>query len=436
MSKILKTNKSKELFDRAKNSILGGVASSLHKSPYDEYPIYIERGKGSKIYDVDGNEYIDYTMGFAPMILGYCPPAIGDAVKKQIDKGSQFAFPTESLIGISEKITKIIPCADMVTFPTTGTEANMWAFRAARAFTGKDKIIKFEGHYHGRSDEQMISFAQESLKMMGPRNKPWKTLGSAGQLEKALENIIVLPWNDLEILKTTIKRQKHEIAAVITEPIMLNCEPVFPKPGYLEGLRKITEENEILLIFDEIITGFRLSLGGAQEYYHVTPDICSFGKAVAGGFQFAAVAGKREIMESGAHFGGTFNGNPIALAACRATIGELEKPGVYEYMAKLTQKLIDGINEMTKNQNITLYCDGIESIWQIAFGIKEKITDYRDNFKVNKMDYQRFRKGCLERGVMLHPSRGRLYASAAHTDDDVDKTLLIVEEVFGKMFMH
>jgi len=433
---MLKRVKSKELFEKAKQSILGGVASSLHKSPLEEYPIYIERGEGSKLYDVDGNEYIDYTGGFGPMILGYCPPAVGEAVIEQIAKGSQFALPTESLNEVSGKITQIIPCADLVTYSSTGTEANMICFRLARAYTGKDKIVKFEGHYHGWSDEEMVSYNPDSLKMMGPRNKPWKIMGSAGQREKALEDILVLPWNDLEILRKTIKRERHKIAAVITEPIMLNCEPIFPKSGFLEGLREVTEENEIVLIFDEIITGFRLSLGGAQEYYRVTADLCSFGKAVAAGFQLAGVAGKREIMESGVHWGGTFNANPVAIAACKATLKELEKPGFYEQIAKLTRRLIEGIGEITKNKNIDLYCDGIESIGQLTFGIQERMVDFRDNFKVDKMNYQRLRKSCLDRGIRLHPSRGRIYVSAAHTDEDVDKTLLVIEEVLSEMFKH
>jgi glutamate-1-semialdehyde 2,1-aminomutase len=436
MCTISKTERSKQLFERARKSLLGGVASLLQKSPYDEYPIFLESGKGSKLYDVDGNEYIDYSGAFGPMILGYCHPALEKAVTEQIAKGSHFGAPYELLAEVSEKITKIIPCADLVTYPSTGTEASMFAFRLARAHTGKNKIVKFEGHYHGRADEQMVSYAADSLKMMGPRNRPWKTMGSAGQSEKALEDIIVLPWNDLEILGKEIKRQKHEIAAVITEPIMLNCEPVFPKEGFLEGLRRVTEENEILLIFDEVITGFRLALGGAQEYYQVTPDISSFGKAVAGGFQLAGVAAKREIMESGVHYGGTFNGNPIAVAACNATIRELEKPGLYGNMAKLTDKLTEGINEIARNNNVALYCRGIESIWQIAFGIKEAMTDFRDNFKVDKMTYQRLRKGCLEKGIMLQHLRGRNYLSAAHTDEDIDKTLSVIEEVLWGIAKH
>lgn len=433
MSNLLKTDKSKELFERAKESIVGGVASSLHKSEYEQYPIYIERGKGSKLYDVDGNEYIDYMAGFGPMILGYCPAAIGEAVIEQIAKGSQFAAPTESLNDVSKKLTEIIPCADLVSYQGTGTEANMVIFRMVRAYTGKDKIIKFEGHYHGWSDEEMISFAPDSIKMMGPRIKPWKTLGSAGQRVKAAEDILVLPWNDLALVKKTLKRQKHEIAAIITEPIMCNCEVVYPKPGYLEGLREVTAENDVLLIFDEIITGFRLSLGGAQEYYKITPDVCSFGKAVAGGFPLAGVAGKRKIVGADVHPVGTFNANPISIVACKATIKELEKPGIYDHMAKLTKRLTEGINEIAKKRNITLYCEGVESIWQLAFGIRERMSDFRDNFKVNKIDYQIFRKGCLERGIRFHPSRGRFYTSAAHTDEDVDRTLSVADEVLSQI---
>ena len=279
----------------------------------------------------------------------------------------------------------------------------------------------------------MISFAPDSIKMMGPRSKPWKTLASAGQRVNAAEDILVLPWNDLALVKKTLKRQKHEIAAIITEPIMCNCEVVYPKPGYLEGLREVTAENDVLLIFDEIITGFRLSLGGAQEYYKITPDVCSFGKAVAGGFPLAGVAGKREIVGADVHPVGTFNANPISIAACKATIKELEKPGIYDHMATLTKRLTEGINEIAKKRNITLYCEGVESIWQLAFGIRERMSDFRDNFKVNKNDYQIFRKGCLERGIRFHPGRGRFYTSAAHTDEDVDRTLSVADEVLSQI---
>jgi glutamate-1-semialdehyde 2,1-aminomutase len=259
-------------------------------------------------------------------------------------------------------------------------------------------------------------------------------MGSVGQLEKAAEEMIVLPWNDLDLVERTVKRQKHDIAAIITEPIMCNCEVVFPKPGFLAGLREIASQNEILLIFDEVITGFRLSLGGAQLYYEVIPDIGIFGKAMAGGYPLACIAAKREIMESGVRPRGTFNANPISIAACKAALKELEKPGIYDHMERLTKKLIDRINEIAKKKNITLFSDGVGSIWQVAFGISERMNDYRDNFKVDKMAYQRFKKGCLKRGVRLHPSRGRFYTSAAHTDEDIEKTLEVFDETLGEIF--
>jgi len=244
----------------------------------------------------------------------------------------------------------------------------------------------------------------------------------------------LLSAGELEVVAKAIKRQGHEIAAVVLEPIMLNCEPVFPKPGYLEGLRKLTAQNDILLIFDEIITGFRLALGGAQEYYKVTPDLSTFGKAAGGGFQIAGVVGKREVLETGVQHVGTFNANPIAVAACIATIKELERPGVYEHMARLTRRLTEGTTTMARGKNLTLYCAGAESIWQLAFGVSEPLSDYRDNFRVDRVAYQKFRMAGLARGVRFQPSRGRFYTSAAHTDEDVDKTLAVAEELLKEIF--
>lgn len=434
MSRRPKTDTSKALFEDAKKLFVGGVINSLHKSAYEEHPLYIESARGSKVYDADGNEYIDYLGGYGPMILGYCPPAVTAAVREQLDKGALFAGPTESINTVSKKIIEIVPCAELVTYQNTGTEAVMLAFRIARAYSGKDKIIRFEGHYHGWSDEAMISSAPAALNMMGPRNRPWKVPGSFGQRLAAGEDILVLPWNDLELVKKTIQRHAHEIAAIIMEPVMCNCEVVYPKENYLEGLRELTAENGIVLIFDEVITGFRLSLGGAQDYFNVTPDLCTFGKAVAGGMTLSCLAGSREVMDSGVKPRGTFNANPISMAACKATLKELEQPGTYERLENLTKKLTDGINEIAKKKKITLFCSGIPSIWQISFGISEKLNDYRDGFRVDKMRYQTLRRGALERGIRLHPLRGRGYISTAHSDEDIEKTLSVIEEVMNEMF--
>jgi len=431
LEQIYKTDRSESLFKEASNFIVGGVASKLHKAPYEKFPVYLERGVGSHLFDVDGNEYIDYVGGFGPMILGFSPKEVNEAVKAQVDLGSQFASPVEKLNSVSRMIIDALPCAERVTFQGTGTEAVMVALRFARAYTGKNKIIKFEGNYHGWSDEVYVSTDSDSIKMMGPRNMPWKTLGVAGQRLNTSDDVIVLPYNDLEIFENYVINHYQDLAAVILEPIMCNCEVVFPEEGYLLKLREITEKYNILLIFDEIITGFRLSLGGAQKYFGITPDLCTFGKAVAGGYPLAGVAGKRGIMESGVQPVGTFNANPIVLAACSATLNILKNENIYKQMQDITNSLVTGVQLLAKKYGITLYAQNAGSIWQMAFGIDEPLKDYRDNFLVNKKAYQDFRVQCRTKGINFHPSRGRFYTSAAHTKNDVDKTLEVIEEVFS-----
>ncbi len=425
---------SKELFQEARKYLVGGVASSLHKSEYEPYPIYATHGAGSHFWDVEGKEYIDYMGSFGPSILGFAPPAVNRAVIEQIERGTHFALPTDSLNQLSKKLTEILPCAEMVGYQSTGTEANLVNFRLARAFTGKKKILKFEGHYHGWADELSINVKPLTLKSMGLRNNPWKNLESPGQLEDVLNNILVLPWNDLNLLETVIKRHKHELAAVITEPVMYNAEPIAPQKGYLEGLRQLTRDNDILLIFDEVITGFRLALGGASQYYGVTPDLITYGKAMAAGYPIAGVAGRREIMESGVHPAGTFNANPLCVAASLAALKELEKPGVYEGLAKITKRLTDGVNALAKKRGIKLYCAGQVSIWQLQFGIDQPMRDFRDNFQVDKPTYLKFYSKCMEKGIRLHSSRGRFYISTAHTEKDVDQTLAVFDSVMAEMF--
>jgi glutamate-1-semialdehyde 2,1-aminomutase len=427
-------SRSIELFQQAKQYFVGGVASSLHKAKSDQHPVYIENGRGSKVWDVDGNEYIDYVGGFGPLILGYCPQAVDEAVIEQIKRGTVFAAPNELLNRTSAKLIDAVPCAEIVAYQSTGTEANMLALRIARAYTGKNKIVRFEGHYHGWSDEQLISNAPDSLSMMGPRNKPWRVMGSPGQLYRASEDIIVLPWNDPDLLETVFRRYGREIAAVITEPLMCNCEVVYPKSAFLKALRSLTEAHEVLLIFDEVITGFRLALGGAQEYFRVTPDLAVFGKAMAGGYPLSSVMGSKNIMESGVKPRGTFNANPLSIAACFATLTELEKPGIYDRIADMSRQIIGGIETIAEKKKIPLYCDGEGSIWQIAFGIDGRMTDYRETFKVDKLSYQRLKGECFKRGLRLHPFRGRLYTSAAHTPEDIARTLEIIEDALKSIY--
>jgi glutamate-1-semialdehyde 2,1-aminomutase len=425
---------SKELFQHAQKLFVGGVASSLHKSSYEEHPLYIERGIGSRVRDVDGNEFIDYLAGYGPLVLGYSSAAVKEAVRQQLENGGLFAAPTESINAVSEKIIEHVPCAELVTYQTTGTEAVMLALRIARASTKKEKIVRFEGHYHGWSDEAMISHAPGSLSAMGSRGRPKKVFGSKGQPKSAGRNIIVLPWNDLEMLRTTIRRHQDSIAAVIMEPVMCNCEVVYPRQNFLQEVRELTARHGIVLIFDEIITGFRLGLGGAQGYFGVVPDLCTLGKALAGGLPLSCVAGKGSVMASGVNPRGTFNANPISIAACQASIKELEKPFFYEKLEALTKKLVAGVRERLDQRGVVFLATHMGSIWQLAFGVSEPLNDYRETFKVDKLAYQNFRQACLVRGVRLHPTRGRQYVSGAHTDDDVDQTLAVVEEVSAEVF--
>lgn len=234
-------------------------------------------------------------------------------------------------------------------------------------------------------------------------------------------------------VEKTVKHHRDEIAAIIAEPIMGNAELVFPQAGYLQGLREITQEEGILLIFDEVITGFRISLGGAQKYYNVIPDLCTFGKAVAGGYPLAGVAGRKDVLETNVEHAGTFNANPIVVAAGNATLKELEKPGVYENMTRLMRKVTEGINRIAQEKGITLFCHGEGGIWQLAFGINNQLVDYRDSFRVDKKKYQQFRTESLRHGVHYLPHRGRMYMNTAHTDEDIDKTLAAFEEVTRRL---
>lgn len=427
---------SRQLFLENKDYLSGGVASTLHKSALEEYPIFIDRGKGSRLYDVDGNEYIDYVGAFGPVILGYCPSAVNGAVKAQIDRGTQFALPTASLRQLSELLVDSIPCADRVSFQSTGTEAVMQAVQIARAYTGKTKIVKFEGHYHGWCDEMRVSLYADSEAAMGPRNRPWRLLSSPGQRRSASDDVIVLPWNDEELLAQTLRRQGDTIAAVICEPIMCNAEVVFPKPGYLEAVRRLTREHDVLFILDEVITGFRVAYGGAQELYHITPDLATFGKALAGGYPIACVAGRREVMEAGTNAAGTFNANPLCVAASLATLGILSQRDVYARIAGITRLLTDGVAALGKQYGVKLHAAGVTAIWMLQFGVDPScpLRDYRDHFKkVDKPAYASFYREALRRGVRLHPSRGRFYVSAAHTEEDVNATLLVFEDILKGM---
>ncbi|MFQ8602014.1 MAG: aspartate aminotransferase family protein [Anaerovoracaceae bacterium] len=424
------TEKSKELFFETKKYLVDGVSSSFHKAHNEEYPICVTHGKGSHMYDVDGNDYIDYVAGFGPMILGYAPEAVNEAVRQQLEKGSQFSTPTEDLCKLSKKLTEIIPCAEMVSFQSSGTEANMHAWRVARAATGKMKIVKFEGQYHGWADEQKVTIGAENIDQLGPKTHINKLMNTAGQRTNTADDIVLAPWNDEKALEEILKAQSNEIAAVLMEPYMCDEGPILAHEGYLQAVKDMCEKYNVLLIFDEVITGFRLQLGGAQQYFGVTPDLAIFGKAIAAGFSLSMICGKKEYMEK-VHPSGTFNATPIAVAASLATIAELEKPGTYEKMDELGKKLTDGIMELGKKHGLKTYANHHNGICQMQIGIDRAPTDFRDCLEnVDKESYDKLFLLARDYGVRLTSARGRIYISTAHTEEDIDKTLEIFDFIF------
>lgn len=428
------TENSKALYEENRKYVTDGVGSYFHRAKYQEYPISIAYGKGSKLYDVDGNEYIDYVAGFGPMLLGHCPYLVEKAVAEQLKRGTHFSAPTRELGELGKRLTEIIPSADQVCFQNSGTEVVMYALRLARAYTGKYKIVKFEGQYHGWSDEEKISISADSVEELGDRECPNKIIHTKGQRLSSADDLIVLPWNDTEILEKTLRERGNEIAAVITEPIMCDSGPILPLPGYLESLRELTLRYHVLLIFDEVITGFRTALGGAQEYYGVTPDISTFAKAIASGYPFGAVVGKKEIMSCGLHAAGTFNGNPVGTAAALATIESLSRPGLYEHLEEMGELLAEGFQKLAKKYDLKIYTRHMGGIFVLYFGFDYDVKDYREWLEVADVAfYEKFVQGMESYGVRLTDERGREYISAEHTKEDIDRTLEIADVVLAEL---
>lgn len=428
------TPKSEELFTSLKDCLLDGVGSSFHKSADESYPIAFSHGKGARLYDLDGNSYIDYINGLGPMILGYSPTALNAAVLEQIEKGTHFSAPGENLLALCRKLVEIIPCAEMVSFQNSGTEANLFAFRLARAYTGRSKIVKFEGQYHGWSDEEKISIDADSTAELGDRENPTKIIHTPGQPAASTENIIVKGWNDIGTIERLLDEQGKDIAAIIMEPFMCDSGPILPAKNYLQSMRELTKKYGCLLIFDEVITGFHMALGGAQEYYGVTPDLATFGKAVSGGYPLAVIAGRKEIMQCGVHASGTFNANALSIAAGLAVVTELSKPGVYERFNELGELFCSSLRKLGEKHKLPLYCDHLGAICVLEFGVTDSPADFRDCLdRVDFTFYGKVVQLAKAYGVRFTPRRGRLYLSTAHTKEDIIETMQVLDTVFAEL---
>ena len=420
-------DKSKALYDAGREVLAGGVSSNFRYGGYGESPVplYYAKGEGSRLIDVDGNEYIDYALANGPTILGHAPKPVLDAVAQSLSLGQLFAGQTEAEANLARQLVDIIPCAELIRFASSGTEAVQAVIRLARAYTGRRKVIKFEGHYHGWADNIFAS-VNPSPNEAGPAGEPVPVGQTPGQPDNVLDDLIVLPWNNLELFAHTLSQRGDDIAGVIMEPIMCNTGTIAPRPGYLEGVRELTQKNDIVLIFDEVITGFRVGLTGAQGHLGITPDLAVFAKAVAAGFPLAVIAGRRQVMElvqtNHVMHGGTYNANLMSIAAGLATVAELSREDVYETMNTRGERLIEGLRQIAHDRKQPLLIQGVGTMFHPAFTEREAIHDYREFAEVDGEKQILFGAKLQSAGVRVS-ARGTWLMSTAHTDEDVEQTL-------------
>jgi glutamate-1-semialdehyde 2,1-aminomutase len=417
-----------QLLAKAKRYLPGGTLGNTRFA--EGLAFVVKAGKGSKIYDMSDHEYIDYLLGSGPMILGHAHPAVVAGVQAYLERGSTYFTLNEPAIELAEEICQAVPCAEKIRFCSTGSEATFFALRAARAFTKKDKILKFEGGYHGNHDYALMSSSPAI-----PKDFPRAVPDSAGIPRVLEDQVLVAPFNDLQLTSAIIERHHHELGGVIVEPFQ---RIITPRPGFLQGLREVTQRFALPLIFDEVVTGFRLAWGGAQEYYGVVPDVAAFGKIIGGGYPLSAVVGRADIMEafnpdrenSGEFIAqtGTLNGNPIAAVAGLATLRQLKQEGTYQQLFETGRRLRHGIVDLLKHYNVAGQVVGEDPLFDIVF-TDEPVHDYRGVLTQNRELLRRFNDEVLKRGILKGVSK--MYVSVAHTAADVEQTLAAIRESFA-----
>ena len=426
--------KSIELYERTRKTLAGGVSSNVRYAA-TPVPLFFERGEGARLYDVDGNVHIDYVLGNGPAILGHAPKPVVDAVAATLALGQVYAAQHPRETELAERLCRLLPGIEVVRFATSGTEAVLMAFRLARAFTGRTKILKFEGHYHGWSDQAYIS-ARPPLNEAGPADAPVPVAGSPGMPPSVLDDTVVAGWNDLELLAQAFERHKGEIAGVIMEPVMVNGGPTPPKPGYLEGARDLCRENGALFICDEVITGFRAGLRGAQGRYGVTADLTVYAKAVAAGFPLAMVGGRRDVMDTlldkGVMHGGTYNGNVQSMAAALAALDVLEADdgAVYRDLEARGTRLMQGLAAICRKHKVAAQVQGLPAIFQVFFTDGPSPSNYRDAVACDRDKALAFHCALQEEGIRIN-QQAKWFLSTAHDDAIIDETLAAADRAMA-----
>jgi len=413
-------SRSQQLYRRAREVIPGGVNSPVRN--YSPYPLFVASAKGAKFRTADSQEYLDYCMAYGALLDGHANPEMIEAVEEALEKGSIYGQPTEMEVELAELIASLMPSMEMVRLVNSGTEATMHAIRLARGFTGKKKVLKFEGGFHGSHDSVLVKAGSGATLLGSP--------SSEGVPSEVAKNTLVSRFNDEQITGKIIRDHENELAAVIVEPVLGNIGPILPKRGFLETLRKVTEENDVLLMFDEVITGFRLSLGGAQEYYKIRPDLTILGKALGGGLPLSAFGGRRDIMEKLSPLGpvyqaGTYSGNPVSVSAALATLQSLKKRAgqVYSRLEKMGDKMRRGIGDHLESARVIAQVNGLGSMFQLFF-TDRPVTDYHSAKSADIGKYEKYFHSLLASRVFIPPSQFEAsFLSTAHNEDELQTTL-------------
>lgn len=423
------TRASAEWFDRAKRVLAGGISSSARATVAGRVanPLYITHGTGSRIWDADGNQYIDYLLSYGSIVLGHTDPTIGHAVRQQLDLGTMFGTCNTVEVELAELICKMVPCAELVRYANSGSEAICGAIRAARGFTGRTKILKFEGHYHGWVDVLAISNRPTPAEY-GPLEQPASCPHSKGLPSGVANDVVICPWNEPEILRAILDANEGQIAAIIAEPIVANNACIMPEAGYLQMIREECTKRGILLIFDEIVTGFRIAPGGAQQIFGVTPDLAVYSKALGGGYPIAAFAGSKAVMDPIAantvKHGGTYNGNPLCAAAALATLRTLAEPHIMARLQVNGIAIAEAIRRAARDNNVPCAVQGMGAMFQVVFNADGMpLRHYRDLAKADTKRFAAFWQSLLDQRIHANSSGTACwFVSAAHTPDDLRQT--------------